>query len=908
MKIYSIVFVLLFLSVNSLEEGQKNIKRLTYKETFDPENSYYVLNTEDEYKTIKNLEKSELIKNSSTYTYEWNDHETKQYLNLKDLLPPGDSEGYRDMTKYDFIYLNIYSKNNIGSKIIIVIECQKRTPDEISQMKVCYKNYIIPINFEGWKEIKIPYSILGDGYGGDLTKVSSLIINSNGWGCVPNKDTDLFIDKIIFTKIKIVFNMEESEILERDYSSVIDRFRYSLINSGSLINEKNENIVKRLKEIVKTASKTYNSFNKDGLPFSTSMQDTQNMNEIYYKLRQLAMGYAIEGGEYNKNKDFLNDIINALDYMHDNYYTKRSQKIFSGFDNWWNWDIGIPQALVEILVYLKDELSQEQIDKYLKPVNEYIPLPSMTMANRADIAYSCIIAGVLQKNYTRIVYSVELLRELFDKVEQGDGFYDDGSFIQHNVYAYIGGYGSALLGGLSKIVYSLDESCFMFDDEMKENQYWWISEAYLPFIYDGAFYDLVRGRGVDRNPKGLSTGINVISSLFFISKYIKDENNLKFIKSYLKYVHEKDPSFYNNSLLIGTLGILEEIIQDTSIKTDNMKNNFSKVFSRMDKAVAQLNGIGLGISLSSTRTGKYESINEENKKGWYQGDGMTYIYLSPNDYASSYWPYINYYRLPGTTISNAPREAKVVNGKNTLGKYDFVGGAYMDINMVVAMKFASELSLCGFSSSLVGNKGYFIFDNIFVFIGNSINCSDDYEIETIIENKKLNGKFYFGDKEITEKSGKVNSNYIYIENYGGIYIPDYSNAKYEVTNNEFLEIYFDHGKKIKDESYTYYIIPKIEKNELEKYVTNIDIISENNKITAVKDKLNNIFEYIFWEKGSINDIQVDNPCTLIINEKEKEFSISDPTQKLENINVSFGSENYDVKVSKGYSNRVKFNS
>ena len=42
MKIYNIVFVLLFLSVNSLEEGQKNIKRLTYKETFDPENSYYV--------------------------------------------------------------------------------------------------------------------------------------------------------------------------------------------------------------------------------------------------------------------------------------------------------------------------------------------------------------------------------------------------------------------------------------------------------------------------------------------------------------------------------------------------------------------------------------------------------------------------------------------------------------------------------------------------------------------------------------------------------------------------------------------------------------------------------------------------------------------------------------------------
>ena len=67
-----------------------------------------------------------------------------------------------------------------------------------------------------------------------------------------------------------------------------------------------------------------------------------------------------------------------------------------------------------------------------------MPLPSMTMANRADVAYSCIIAGTLQKDYKRIAISVEMLRELFDNVEYGDGFYDDGSFIQHDKYPYIG--------------------------------------------------------------------------------------------------------------------------------------------------------------------------------------------------------------------------------------------------------------------------------------------------------------------------------------------------------------------------------------------------------------------------------------------------------------------------------------
>ena len=63
-------------------------------------------------------------------------------------------------------------------------------------MKVRYKNYKIPINFTGWKEIKIPYSDLGDN-GGDLSQVTSLKIHSSGWGQVPNKDAILFIDRMI---------------------------------------------------------------------------------------------------------------------------------------------------------------------------------------------------------------------------------------------------------------------------------------------------------------------------------------------------------------------------------------------------------------------------------------------------------------------------------------------------------------------------------------------------------------------------------------------------------------------------------------------------------------------------------------------------------------------------------------
>lgn len=180
MKFLFLIFIRLISFIFSIEEFEKISKRLTYKEISDPDNTFYVLNSEEEYKTIKNLNKNETIKNTSSFTYEWSNHITNQYVSLKDSLPKGDPEGYRDMTKYDYIYLNIYSKNNVGSKIIMVIECQKREPDAKSAMKVAYKSHIFPINFVGWKEIKIPFNILDDGYGGDLSKVSNLILNSNG--------------------------------------------------------------------------------------------------------------------------------------------------------------------------------------------------------------------------------------------------------------------------------------------------------------------------------------------------------------------------------------------------------------------------------------------------------------------------------------------------------------------------------------------------------------------------------------------------------------------------------------------------------------------------------------------------------------------------------------------------------
>ena len=563
--------------------------------------------------------------------------------------------------------------------------------------------------------------------------------------------------------------MNENDIREENYSNIIKRMIYTMTYT-TFDESKTKIVIDRVNALVRASKENYSKLNKNGLPFNYEMNKSTYMAKIYDLILTMAIGYATEEELY-KDSQLLEDIIAALDYMHENYYNRREENIFSS-DNWWDWEIGSAEKLLDTLACIYDDLPQRIIDKFLEPINRYDPFPSMTMSNRINIAYASIFSSVFQKNYKRIALSIEMFRECFDTVEKSDGFYDDGSFIQHGYYSYIGEYGDEMMTALSIITYSLDESVFRLDEEMKNYQYKWIINSFLPSMYNGGYMDLFRGRSISRDIKGDQSGKFALNTLCLMIDYLPEMKSINYLKPILKNIYQINKSYLRYVLAPSSLIKLEEFENDESIIPGKI-NDFAKIFSRIDKGVSQVNNIGIGISMSSSRIGKYESINGENTKGWYTGDGMTYIYLNVNDYGSNYWKNINYYRLQGTTVTNAKRSESRFTGLQTLTEYDFVGGVYSNLNMVAAMQFGSQSPNIGFYSTLVGNKGYFVFGDQLICLGNSINSQDDYDVETIIENRNLTGKFYFGDKEINDKIGSASSNNLYIENYGRIYLPEY---------------------------------------------------------------------------------------------------------------------------------------
>jgi hyaluronate lyase len=155
----------------------------------------------------------------------------------------------------------------------------------------------------------------------------------------------------------------------------------------------------------------------------------------------------------------------------------------------------------------------------------------------------------------------------------------------------------------------------------------------------------------------------------------------------------------------------------------------TKVYAGMDQAVHLRPGFGFGVSMSSHRIGTYESTNGENLKGWYTGVGMTYLYNNDPLQFTDYWPTVNKYRLPGTTIDTMPREDE--EGAGYLSPKTWAGGTEL-----LGQYATAGMDLKGYGSTLKAKKSWFMFDDEVVALGTGITSTDNRTIETTEQSRQ----------------------------------------------------------------------------------------------------------------------------------------------------------------------------
>lgn len=231
------------------------------------------------------------------------------------------------------------------------------------------------------------------------------------------------------------------------------------------------------------------------------------LTKTYRDILKLAIATMNKNSKYYLDSDLIKQVLLSLDWMKDNKYNNKV--VASG--NWWDYEIGTPRAINDIMVVFYPLLSNEYIKEYVDIIDRFVPDankmrgsidPSLVMnasgANQTDISKVKIIQNTLRKNEIGLLEARKALEKVLEFTEKGDGFYRDGSFIQHDNVAYTGAYGNVLIDGLSQLMVLLENSKYKLDFENISNLEYWIKESFAPIMYKGLEMDFVKGRSISR--------------------------------------------------------------------------------------------------------------------------------------------------------------------------------------------------------------------------------------------------------------------------------------------------------------------------------------------------------------------------------------------------------------------------
>ena len=121
-----------------------------------------------------------------------------------------------------------------------------------------------------------------------------------------------------------------------------------------------------------------------------------------------------------------------------------------------------------------------------------------TGANRVDLCRVVALRGILGRAPAKIALARDALSPVFPYVTKGDGLYADGSFVQHTWVAYSGTYGYVLLDGLGRLFTLLGGSSWEVTDPARQIIFDSVERAYAPLLHNGLMMDSVNGRAVSR--------------------------------------------------------------------------------------------------------------------------------------------------------------------------------------------------------------------------------------------------------------------------------------------------------------------------------------------------------------------------------------------------------------------------
>ena len=463
------------------------------------------------------------------------------------------------------------------------------------------------------------------------------------------------------------------------------------------------------------------------------------------RLRTLALAWSQPDSPLHGDPALARAIVDALDWLQAQHYNAATRY----HDNWWHWQIGVPLVLDDIATLMHDELGDARLARTLAAIDHFVPDPAThllpdgrvrpgaeTGANRLDKALAVALRGVLGKSGAKIAAARDAVGPALAWVDHGDGFYRDGSFIQHEVVPYAGGYGLSVLADMAQLLSLLRDSPWTLTDPALAHVYDWVEDSYRPFLFDGVMIDAVNGRKVSRRHEDdRTTAQSVMGSLALLAQGAPRAQADR-IRSLVRGWALRSPGPAAPAAPSCEAGLLAAIAGDATVVPADEPVGL-RFFPAQDRAVLRGPGFAWSLSLFSDRISAFESGNDENLHGWWTGIGMTTLYQGgASPHADGFWATVDARRLPGTTTDHSGQGRPVpwAMHANSAGP---VGGATLGGELAALGMAFSTAGVTG--SHLRGRKSWFVFGDRILALGSDLSTPDPVDVETIVENRLLDG-------------------------------------------------------------------------------------------------------------------------------------------------------------------------
>ncbi|ANP56378.1 polysaccharide lyase 8 family protein [Streptomyces griseochromogenes] len=629
----------------------------------------------------------------------------------------------------------------------------------------------------------------------------------------------------------------------------------------------------------------------------------------YGRLWTMTQAHVQPGTGATGDDALLAAVLRGLDHLRATVYNPATTR----YGNWWEWQIGSPRLLMDITAVLYDHLGEARVASACAAVDHFIPDAMLTDysgtstgANRVDLCRSVALRGILGRAGDRIALARDALSPVFPYVTRGDGLYADGSFLQHTWVAYSGTYGQVLLDGLGRLFALLAGSDWAVSDPARQNVLDSVEHAYVPLIHDGLVMDCVNGRAISRGclrdddlrlmRSDHYHGQALIAAVALLAGGASAAERERWY-GLIKGWAERDtvtPVLTAGQFDVADLARLHTAASAPVPATPEPPGH--RLFPAMDRAVHRGPRFTAALSMASDRIAHYECGNGENPRGWHTGSGMLCWWPEgrggrsgrsdrsdrSDQYTDWFWPTVDWYRLPGTTVSTK-RLADRAGGEWGAPKPDvrWVGGTTDGTCAAVGQH------LKGLGSTLRARKSWFFLADAVVCLGAGISCADGVPVETVVDNRNLGEN---GTQAFAQGPG-----WAHLEGHGGWILPrggalrtlreDRTGAWSDINTAGTTErrtrrwqtLWLDHGTDPAGAAYVYVLLPGASRAEVAARAADrhwLCVLANDARHQAVAVPSCGVSAANFWEAGAVAGLTASAPASVLVRRRARTATLS----------------------------------